>query len=227
MTSMTLVVGPISNEPAATIRSPRMARSPRRAGAPVPSIKVPLRNTTSATTGLFGARSLAQRQRKRKWKSRQPIRRVRGIRAAIADSLRTDVRHQQDPARARCLHQKTSREMILPWAGGSEPCCPATIWKGERHAKRFDRPAESAAAAGLRRRGGGRWCRWGFWRQSADEPASAAELSVTVLLNEPIGTIKPAIYSQFAEHIGGVIYDGIWVGTDSKVANIGRHPPAS
>ena len=44
--------------------------------------------------------------------------------------------------------------------------------------------------------------------------------SVTVLLDEPIGTIRPAIYSQFAEHIGGVIYDGIWVGPDSKVANI-------
>jgi alpha-N-arabinofuranosidase len=51
-------------------------------------------------------------------------------------------------------------------------------------------------------------------------PTAADLLSVTVLLDEPTGTIKPAIYSQFAEHIGGVIYDGIWVGTDSKVANI-------
>jgi alpha-L-arabinofuranosidase len=48
----------------------------------------------------------------------------------------------------------------------------------------------------------------------------AAELAVTVLLDEPIGTIRPALYSQFAEHIGGVIYDGIWVGPESKVANI-------
>ena len=46
------------------------------------------------------------------------------------------------------------------------------------------------------------------------------EFSITVLLDEPIGTIRPAIYSQFAEHIGGVIYDGIWVGPDSKIANI-------
>ena len=38
--------------------------------------------------------------------------------------------------------------------------------------------------------------------------------------NETIGTIKPALYSQFAEHIGGVIYDGIWVGPQSKIANI-------
>ena len=51
--------------------------------------------------------------------------------------------------------------------------------------------------------------------------SAAAEFSVTILLNEPIGTIKPAIYSQFAEHIGGVIYDGIWVGPDSKVPNVG------
>jgi alpha-N-arabinofuranosidase len=47
-----------------------------------------------------------------------------------------------------------------------------------------------------------------------------AEMAVTVRLNETIGTIKPALYSQFAEHIGGVIYDGIWVGPQSKIANI-------
>ncbi|HEY7314223.1 MAG TPA: alpha-L-arabinofuranosidase C-terminal domain-containing protein [Gemmataceae bacterium] len=47
-----------------------------------------------------------------------------------------------------------------------------------------------------------------------------SEMSVTVRLNEPVGTIKPGIYSQFAEHIGGVIYDGIWVGPKSKVPNI-------
>lgn len=34
------------------------------------------------------------------------------------------------------------------------------------------------------------------------------------------GTIAPEIYGHFAEHIGGVIYDGIWVGKDSKVPNI-------
>jgi alpha-N-arabinofuranosidase len=49
---------------------------------------------------------------------------------------------------------------------------------------------------------------------------AAPELSATVLLDEPIGHIRPAIYSQFAEHIGGVIYDGIWVGPDSKVPNV-------
>ncbi|HEV2950069.1 MAG TPA: alpha-L-arabinofuranosidase C-terminal domain-containing protein [Gemmataceae bacterium] len=53
--------------------------------------------------------------------------------------------------------------------------------------------------------------------RATDKPS---ELAVSVLLNEPIGTIKPAIYSHFTEHIGGVIYDGVWVGRDSKVPNI-------
>ena len=48
----------------------------------------------------------------------------------------------------------------------------------------------------------------------------ASEFSVAILLDEPIGTIRAALYSQFAEHIGGVIYDGIWVGPESKVPNI-------
>jgi alpha-N-arabinofuranosidase len=49
---------------------------------------------------------------------------------------------------------------------------------------------------------------------------AAAEMAVDVLLDEPIGTIRPAVYGQFAEHIGGVIYDGIWVGPDSKIPNV-------
>ncbi len=48
----------------------------------------------------------------------------------------------------------------------------------------------------------------------------SAEASISVLLDEPIGTIRPTIYGHFTEHIGGVIYDGIWVGPDSKVPNI-------
>ncbi len=34
------------------------------------------------------------------------------------------------------------------------------------------------------------------------------------------GTIAPEIYGQFAEHIGGVIYDGLWVGKDSNIPNV-------
>ena len=34
------------------------------------------------------------------------------------------------------------------------------------------------------------------------------------------GTVAPEIYGHFAEHIGGVIYDGRWVGKDSDITNI-------
>ena len=34
------------------------------------------------------------------------------------------------------------------------------------------------------------------------------------------GTISPMLYGHFAEHIGGVFYDGIWIGEDSPVENI-------
>ncbi len=37
---------------------------------------------------------------------------------------------------------------------------------------------------------------------------------------ETLGTVNPDIYGVFAEHIGGVIYDGIYVGEDSPVENI-------
>ena len=88
-----------------------------------------------------------------------------------------------------------------------------------RHDGSWDRPPFGDATAGPgrdRRRGsGGRTA-----GTPGAGPPSSGELSVTVLLDEPIGTIRPAIYSQFAEHIGGVIYDGIWVGPDSKIANI-------
>ena len=43
------------------------------------------------------------------------------------------------------------------------------------------------------------------------------EARIDVLLDEKIAPIHPNIYGHFSEHIGGVIYDGIWVGRDSKV----------
>jgi alpha-L-arabinofuranosidase len=49
--------------------------------------------------------------------------------------------------------------------------------------------------------------------------STSADITVNVLLDQAIGTIRPEVYGQFAEHIGGVIYDGIWVGHDSKIAN--------
>ena len=47
----------------------------------------------------------------------------------------------------------------------------------------------------------------------------AATARVDVLVNEPIGAIVPDLYGHFCEHLGGVIYDGVWVGEGSKVPN--------
>ena len=38
---------------------------------------------------------------------------------------------------------------------------------------------------------------------------------------EAIGAISPDIYGHFTEHLGGCIYDGIWVGEKSKIPNYG------
>ena len=43
---------------------------------------------------------------------------------------------------------------------------------------------------------------------------------INVSLNKKIGEISPLIYGHFAEHIGGVIYDGIWVGKNSDILNV-------
>lgn len=56
----------------------------------------------------------------------------------------------------------------------------------------------------------------GFARSSR-----AADSRVEVLVGEEMGTINQDIYGHFAEHLGGVIYDGIWVGENSKVPNTG------
>jgi alpha-N-arabinofuranosidase len=55
----------------------------------------------------------------------------------------------------------------------------------------------------------------------APRGAQGADARVEVLIDEPIGVISPDIYGHFIEHLGGVIYDGVWVGEDSKIPNIG------
>ncbi len=51
--------------------------------------------------------------------------------------------------------------------------------------------------------------------------SSSSDSRVEVLPDEVLGTISPNIYGHFIEHLGGVIYDGVWVGENSKVPNIG------
>ena len=55
----------------------------------------------------------------------------------------------------------------------------------------------------------------------APRTVKATDSRIDILLNEPVGTIAPEIYSHFIEHLGGVIYDGVWVGEGSKVPNAG------
>ena len=51
--------------------------------------------------------------------------------------------------------------------------------------------------------------------------ASNADSRIEILLGEPIATISPAVYGHFTEMLGAVVYDGIWVGENSKIANTG------
>jgi alpha-L-arabinofuranosidase len=55
------------------------------------------------------------------------------------------------------------------------------------------------------------------WMNTAD---SSVDARIEVLLDEPLGTISPNIYGHFAENLSGVIYDGMWVGENSKVPHI-------
>jgi alpha-L-arabinofuranosidase len=50
--------------------------------------------------------------------------------------------------------------------------------------------------------------------------AASFDSRIEVLLNEELGTISPNIYGHFAENLGAVIYDGIWVGENSKIPNV-------
>ena len=55
----------------------------------------------------------------------------------------------------------------------------------------------------------------------APRATQAAEARIDVLLDEPIARIDPNVYGHFVEHLGGVVYDGIWVGEQSRIANTG------
>ena len=52
------------------------------------------------------------------------------------------------------------------------------------------------------------------------ESSSAADSQIEVLLGEPLGIISPNIYGHFVENLSGVVYDGAWVGRNSKVPNV-------
>lgn len=57
-------------------------------------------------------------------------------------------------------------------------------------------------------------------RASAMNPTSLPQSELVVRADQPKGTISREIYGHFIEHLGSCVYDGIWVGEDSKIPNI-------
>jgi alpha-N-arabinofuranosidase len=49
--------------------------------------------------------------------------------------------------------------------------------------------------------------------------AAGTDAQIEILPAETIAPIAPELYSHFLEQLGGVIYDGVWVGEDSKIPN--------
>jgi alpha-N-arabinofuranosidase len=54
----------------------------------------------------------------------------------------------------------------------------------------------------------------------APRSTRAADGLVEILMDEPVGDVAPEFHGHFTEHLGGVIYDGIWVGENSKIPNV-------
>src|SRR4051794_35606729 len=43
---------------------------------------------------------------------------------------------------------------------------------------------------------------------------------VKIDLGKEVGTVRPELHGQFAEHLGSCIYGGLWVGKNSSIPNI-------
>ncbi len=64
-------------------------------------------------------------------------------------------------------------------------------------------------------------CLWAlsiFLHGQAQSPESN-KATLTIQADQPKGAINRNIYGQFAEHLGRLIYEGIWVGEDSPIPN--------
>ena len=62
-----------------------------------------------------------------------------------------------------------------------------------------------------------------FSRTLASAQTVSSDATIEIMVDEPLGTISPLIYSHFTEELGAVIYDGVWVGEKSKIAEYRRH----
>jgi alpha-N-arabinofuranosidase len=55
---------------------------------------------------------------------------------------------------------------------------------------------------------------------AASRFALATDAELVLSPGEPGAVISPQIYGHFIEHLGGVIYDGVWVGRNSSIPNV-------
>jgi alpha-L-arabinofuranosidase len=55
----------------------------------------------------------------------------------------------------------------------------------------------------------------------APRSSRGADSRIEVAIAEAIGAITPDLYGHFVEHLGGVVYDGVWVGEKSSIPNTG------
>ena len=55
----------------------------------------------------------------------------------------------------------------------------------------------------------------------APRSSAASDTRIEILSGESLGRIAPEIHGHFVEHLGGVVYDGVWVGEGSKIPNDG------
>jgi alpha-L-arabinofuranosidase len=58
------------------------------------------------------------------------------------------------------------------------------------------------------------------WADAKTVDSRIVDSRIEVLTGEPLGIISPNLYGHFTENLSGVIYDGVWVGPNSKVPNI-------
>jgi alpha-L-arabinofuranosidase len=61
----------------------------------------------------------------------------------------------------------------------------------------------------------------GLGTLTASRRILAADAEIELAPDKPGPVINPHLYGHFIEHLGGVIYDGVWVGPESKIPNVG------
>jgi len=60
------------------------------------------------------------------------------------------------------------------------------------------------------------------WPEAAQtQTVEPNQVGLTLRADQPASVINRNIYGQFAEHLGRLLYGGLWVGTDSKIPNTG------